>query len=391
MTHGAERRRRLVNRAPNPKGNPEQQIYDYGWRRGYLQGVRDAMQDPEKVAGGSRLAKMMTVPDHVMCDPRRAVSTVQGKWRGEEAFLVCGGPSLRGIDLHTLLAGKHTLSVNRVPLKSGWWPDYLIVNDLHVWKWYEKRFKEGGRHPCCMLVSQPSAFYEYEIPEGLWYRPEAVPENLVQTRETLFMHSTVATVGIHFAWLLGVSRLYLLGLDGYVHEDRHYFWDEKVQDEVYSQGELLLQRKMQTWHKDMVTLEAYFKRHNYSIDVVNLSAKSQIGVWPKGNMEEVFGDAYATVGQSELPPSVEGSSGEDRTGTGPIQVSGVLDRPGSPGVSFQEPLPDEAGGGSDVGDQGDGDRRAEGVDSGSGSLEPRLVPDVHSPPVRGAADDREPE
>lgn len=257
--------------------------YRAGFERGYLQGVRDcAVEGVEAVVGDARLANVMKTPRHVMENPETGVATHAGRWNGEECFVVCGGPSLRDFDFEQL-RGRKVICVNRVPMQVllPQHPDYLICSDMHLWTKYEQwpDFKE--RLGSTTLVSQPTAFFEYKIPQGLWFFPRPDPMDLVGEPNSLMMHTTVACVAITLAWRLGATKVYLLGLDGYVDEDRSYFWDETIGDPVEHRGTQLMCPKMDRWSEDMVKLSHWFESHNAGIQVLNCSPKSRIEGWPR--------------------------------------------------------------------------------------------------------------
>lgn len=307
MQAGPEKRR-FVNSPEPPEIRPppglakaktdEKNAYEAGYSRGYLQAVRDvALNGGEKVIGNERLWRLMSTPAHRMREEERSISTVQGKWQGADCFVVCGGSSLQDFDFKLLRAHK-VIMVNRVPLhiKECPPPDFLVVNDLSVWQHYEghplaDEESDGKPTHKTILVSQPSAFFEYKIKKGLWYYPSDDVDKLSVEPNTLYMHTTVATVAISLAWLLGAKRVFLLGLDGYVTHDRSYFWDEKRKHETLltTNQNILIDKKMLRWEVDMKKLADYFEQYS-KIEVLNLSAQSQITVWPRAWLKDVLPD-----------------------------------------------------------------------------------------------------
>ncbi len=289
----------LLQQLSKKKRELEDQLkatYEHGYSKGYLQAVRDvAVKGGEKVVGNERLWRLMSTPEHRIRDGQRAVSTVQGKWQGADCFIVCGGPSLQHFDFGLLREHK-VIMVNRVPLKIEECPppDFLVVNDLSVWRHYEgtplaEQESDGKSTHKTILVSQPSAFFEYKIKPGLWYYPTDDVDKLSLEPDSLYMHTTVATVAISLAWLLGAKRVFLLGLDGYVTLGRSYFWDEHTEGEKLrtTKENILVAEKMDRWKEDMNKLGDYFVKHS-DIQVLNLSTNSQITTWPRAWLKDVL-------------------------------------------------------------------------------------------------------
>jgi len=335
--------------------------YEGGYRRGYLEGVRAAALHGPKVVGGDRLWRLMQTPEHLMRMAEWALSSIRGEWRGLDAFIVCGGPSLVGFDWGRLEDQK-TIAVNRVPLKvkSPFVPDFLLVNDLHLWAKYEEQSStlnwliESGTR----LVSQPSAFFEYEIPRGFWYEPVPDIDRLIKEVNGLFMHATVAAAAIHLAQILGAKRVFLLGLDGYTTKERTYFWGEEhrqAEEFVHERAGVFIEDRMAAWSKDMVSLKTYFERHHYMTNAVfNLNPRSQVEGWPRIDPKEVFGDAHADARE---PVALPAGRGRDEAHRG-AEVGGEELRSGDPAVQpggeGEVARSDEARGVVDVGDQGGG-------------------------------------
>lgn len=239
--------------------------------------------------GDVRAARAMATPTHVMMDPEWSISTEAGKWRGKECFVVGGGPSLELFDF-SLLRGHRVICLNRIPMKAllPEPPDYLFVSDMHLWTQYEKWPEFKHRLGSTTLVSQPSAFFEYDIPRGLWYLPDDDPTHMLMDANKLYMFSTVAAPAIAFAWRLGVKRCHLLGIDGYCTKTSSYFWEEKIKDQVTELNNGTYRaEKMVRWNEDLGRLAQWLKDRNADMEVVNVSRRTTIEAFPRAPVERL--------------------------------------------------------------------------------------------------------
>jgi len=133
-------------------------------------------------------------------------------WPGETAFLIGGGPSLKGMDL-TGLTGRRTIAVNNafrlIPR-----PDVVFYADTRWWSWNGKDIPTdfGGR-----IISTCSAGARYLDPRvcrmGRCYRFAEPDGNPLSTDPSLLSGPDSGYMAINLAFQFGASRIVLLGYD----------------------------------------------------------------------------------------------------------------------------------------------------------------------------------
>jgi hypothetical protein len=156
-------------------------------------------------------------------------------WRANELypnqtmFLVGGGPSLKGMDL-SALAGQYTIAVNNafrlVPN-----PDVIFYADTRWWSWNGKDIPAEfpGR-----IISTCSAGARYLDPRvcrmGRCYRFTEEDGAGLSHDPTLLSGPDSGYMAINLAYLLGASRIVLLGYDmGFTAGESHWHEDHPIE------------------------------------------------------------------------------------------------------------------------------------------------------------------
>ena len=141
-------------------------------------------------------------------------------WAGRRAFVVGGGPSLRGFDF-SLLAGEHTIGCNTPPDK--FIPSIWISIDQQFWEEYSKI-----DHPCKVWATGP--------------RRTSLDADLTKLRllprpswSTSLAHGigdgdNTGFSALNLAWILGANPIYLLGFDLKGEDGLEAHWHDSVFD-----------------------------------------------------------------------------------------------------------------------------------------------------------------
>jgi len=130
--------------------------------------------------------------------------------KGKRGFIACNGPGLNDIDV-TKLEGEIVFGLNREYLKKQLPIDYLVVvNDL-VEKQFGDEMKKYARDNCsafftCYLTG-PRCF-------RLRFTPD-IPKFTGDPTQPVWQGYTVTYSAIQLAYYMGITPLYLIGLDHY--------------------------------------------------------------------------------------------------------------------------------------------------------------------------------
>jgi len=144
---------------------------------------------------------------------------LEDRYRGERAFLIGNGPSLNRTPLH-LLEGEHTLAFNRFDLmfeRLAWRPTMYMSVD-------ERVARDNADEIAGVIDGTEYAFFPDVHPSGEDFR-EFVParENVYWLRlewdgfywdlPRAGLGGTVANVGLQVLTYMGLSPIYLIGVD----------------------------------------------------------------------------------------------------------------------------------------------------------------------------------
>jgi hypothetical protein len=130
--------------------------------------------------------------------------TIEPRWVGETAFIVGGGPSLRGVDL-SVLKGQRVIAINS-SYEAVSFADFLIFADYRWWDHHQSRMGNfSGRIVCASRTP---------IDARLLMVRRKIPPGLDQPNDCLPVQFTSTTGAMALAVKLGAKKLVLLGIDG---------------------------------------------------------------------------------------------------------------------------------------------------------------------------------
>ena len=149
---------------------------------------------------------------------------LNGIWEGETAFIIGGGPSLKGFDF-TPIKHRNVIGVNN-SYRFGSWVDVCWFGDLKWWNWHKKElktFKGIVAHcntrsdiiNCKWLVP-----YERRGPLGIDTTPNCVSWNRCS-----------GFSAINLAYHMGAKTIFLLGFD-MNHDGSQRNWHNDHQETV---------------------------------------------------------------------------------------------------------------------------------------------------------------
>jgi hypothetical protein len=245
----------------------------------------------------------------------KGISSVYNSHLGKTAFILGAGPSL--IDLDTNLIKNHvTITVNSAILKMADC-DYWLTDDQDVesWDYFTREVRNSKSTKLldfrrCNKISKKliGEVVLYKHQDWLdWYDRRRKKHDLskaIFTRDIskpLVGTRTSVGTAVHVAWLMGCSKICLLGCDCGWRKDRRYFWqlDEwkgrvpsrSYPDPTTNTPQRILGTKNYTdfhckemiWFWDAFSL--LLKKNN--INVLNLTPDSRIKSLPIGNLGNV--------------------------------------------------------------------------------------------------------
>lgn len=218
-------------------------------------------------------------------------------WRGETAFVVCGGPSVLQQDLRAI-EGRRIIAVNSsaflVPRAdvvlfgdTRWWNHNkkLLAHALSV-RPQERPLGQPLRVPRIITTSDAAGGLELThmkkvAPLGVSGKSAlgyAQPVGLSAVRHELSMARTTLTAALNLCWHIGVGRVVLLGADsgpatdGRTHHHAPHPWAVK-------KG---------CWDEQRPELEmAAIGMRAAHIEVLNASPGSRLSFWPIVKLEDV--------------------------------------------------------------------------------------------------------
>jgi hypothetical protein len=130
--------------------------------------------------------------------------TIEPGWVGETAFIVGGGPSLRGVDL-SVLKGQRVIAINS-SYEAVPFADFLIFSDYRWWDHHQSRMGNfSGRIVCASRTPSDARLLMVK---------RKIPPGLDQPNDCLPVQFTSTTGAMALAIKLGAKKLVLLGIDG---------------------------------------------------------------------------------------------------------------------------------------------------------------------------------
>jgi hypothetical protein len=146
------------------------------------------------------------------------------EWQGKDAYIIGGGPSLRGFDWN-LFAGRYTVGCNSAFVLGPRVCSLCFFADEH---WFHKNDTELKQYVDAGGVAVTNCEY---IPQTLpWVR------NMARNMKGLTKDGTVyfgyggnsGACTIHLALLMGARRIFLFGFDGKLDREGNSNWHNRL-------------------------------------------------------------------------------------------------------------------------------------------------------------------
>jgi hypothetical protein len=203
-------------------------------------------------------------------------------WKGEDCYIIGGGPSLEGFEFD-LLRRRHTIGCN-VAFRLG--PDICDVcvfgDKVFYYKFYDDLAKFGGP-----IVTNLMDLFREEGPP--WLHKMRRKTRGLGTGNVLAWNSNTGALAINLALSLGATTIYLLGFDMRLQEGRSNWHTEgltKPSADVYDR-----------FRKGFDFLAAAMAEMYPECKVINLTEDSDLNAFPKESLHGHFERARQSVYQ----------------------------------------------------------------------------------------------
>lgn len=140
-------------------------------------------------------------------------SVPAGEWKGETAFILGGGPSLKGLDLSPLPLTGPTIAIKHA-MRLAPWAECLLWADARWLEWDAAAKADILAHEAIWKVTtqQPPPDLAGHVQFITWARRYLATERLSED-PTIIGGYASGDVALNLAYLLGAKRIILLGFD----------------------------------------------------------------------------------------------------------------------------------------------------------------------------------
>lgn len=191
-------------------------------------------------------------------------------WKGQTAFIIGGGPSLKGMDW-TPLHSKHIIGCNDA-YTLGPWVDVCYFGDDG---WYFKHHKTAlldfpGLKVCSDggCLREPGILVVKRTPRG--FHTDKIGWNV-----------NTGASAINLAYLFGVSRVVLLGFDMQLGAEGESNWHPNAKDKPNPKNYL----KFLMWFE---FLKKGLDEKAPELEVLNATPNSKLDLFPRVKLEDVL-------------------------------------------------------------------------------------------------------
>lgn len=206
-----------------------------------------------------------------------AVTPVPRQWPGETAFILAGGPSLRGFNA-SVLAGRRVITVNNSweLLPSA---DVLYFCDLGWWKVHGERVKREFRG---------ELFSVGDIRDSKVRRLRKDNGAGLSTDPTKLRGQDSGYHAINLAYHFGVSRIVLLGYDMQNVGEQTHWHQGHGKDAAHNHH--MLSKVFLPRYQHLVTPLA-----DAGVEVLNCNPDSALTCWPYRPLDEILRECSAVA------------------------------------------------------------------------------------------------
>lgn len=205
-------------------------------------------------------------------------------WKGEDAYIIGGGPSLHSFDWD-LLRGKRTIGCNSAFILGSGVVDLVLFGDFD---WWDKIGRERTNSYGGLVVgcSDKQALLSDRCPWLLTMMRHSKAELTPPGSDSLAWFGSTGAMAVNLALLLGAQRVFLLGFDmqrgaeGSPRENKANWHDVRYTPGRHEVYPLFLKG----FSRLLVSLRKVYPGR----EVVNVTDNSRLDVFPKVSLEGHF-------------------------------------------------------------------------------------------------------
>lgn len=201
---------------------------------------------------------------------------VEPLWKGQDAFVLCGGPSVT-YEAVEALRGRNVIAVNRMYLYAPWVP-ILFFGDHSFWRHEHKSHPKQVKafRGQIMSISKRSSDFDPRVKHLRRVKP---PIGIAPEPDTVSMLNTSSQGAINVAYHLRPRRLLLIGLDNGTAANGRWHCHSEYPWTLSPRGWRLKREQL------ALTVEPL---RAAGIEVINCSPVSTLPWWPKRSLFEVI-------------------------------------------------------------------------------------------------------
>lgn len=204
------------------------------------------------------------------------------EWEGSDAFVIGGGPSLRGFD-HSRLKGRNTIGCNSAYKLGADIVKLCLFVDL---SWYDENERGLRKYTGRIVTNHPGSRRLQDT--RVLFIPRAEDEKLSTKGLAFGTHGNCGSAALNLALVLGARRVFLLGIDCSNNPQGEHHWHDFYEGPPKEPSALY--RKFNTaFEYCAASLPTAFPGRQ----VINLNPRSEVTVFPFGDVDEVLPKQHA--------------------------------------------------------------------------------------------------
>lgn len=203
-------------------------------------------------------------------------------WKGEDAYVVGGGPSLSTFDWE-LLRGRNVVGCNSAFILGAGVVGITVFADADWWHNIGKDMLSqyaGIAVACCPILEDAR-----DLPKWLLFMPR---QDDGLSHEALGFNGNTGSLAINLALRLGARRVFLLGFDMALGPEGQANWHDVRWEPAKAESYPNFMHRFRA-------VSYYLPRVFPGCEVVNVSNVSKMDLFPRQTLEEHFGTKKGKV------------------------------------------------------------------------------------------------
>lgn len=228
------------------------------------------------------------------------IASYRDSAQGRAGMVVCTGLSMLQTPPELIDPTRFvTISMNGIYHYQGWRPEHYCVEDSKFLEYNRQHIAEYSHENMTMWIPDKyrAHFYEYRLINDLYpFLDESDSQGVNGFRfsenlsRVVYFGGTVTYLALQILWYVGCRDIYIIGMDGRpnIPEDIHISQHDNIH---FTPNYLGGQPEVHPSNQDRI-LRAYASARDYiethGGSITNLSAKTYIDVFKRGNYQQVI-------------------------------------------------------------------------------------------------------